>query len=156
MNNLDLIREHCAEVLRLAQEIDDAQPAPAHEYKLEAGCKVQLKAGLEASNARGYTQAVVVIVHGKTVYTDRPLDSETELSRDWLTSELTVIAPATPEVGDYVRLKSSGGHGIIAGWVTDDQNIESYEIRSPAITHYLFRDRFHIIAKAQKQEAPDA
>ena len=144
MNNLDLIREHCAEAMRLVQEIEDAKakPEPAPEYKLEAGCKVRRTAHENMNCGAG----VVLFVHPDVTI----IEWDNGLTGRDSADALTVTAPATPEVGDYVRIIPSGKCCAIDGYSVERR--KAYFNRAEGGSFGWCRSDFVILAKAPKSQ----
>ena len=112
------------------------RPEPKPDYKLEAGCQVRGRiSGRIATVTYVGTKLVFLLVH----------DNGDETA--WLKSDIAVTAPATPEVGDYVR-HDQGADGVVHRQTTSC----SWLVSAPGerLADWL-RSDFTIIAKAPKQ-----
>ena len=108
-------------------------------YKLEAGCQVRGRiSGRIATVTYVGTKLVFLLVH----------DNGDETA--WLKSELTVMAPAAPGVGDYVQIDRRDIRDTIFAVRTikcSDGNVELWHIANRKWT----RDEFTIICKARSK-----
>ena len=109
------------------------------DYKLEAGCRAKgtLTGRIADVVYLGDAHVAVITTEGEAFM--------------WHTHYCTVIRPATPEVGDYVRCRY--GHGVIAPHYGDKTWIRglqtAYVIAGSHFDSTFIRSEFTIICKGK-------